>query len=83
MSNAEDEIKSVINPVYTFTKEGVKKGRDVLIGEMPEMPTLPEPTIMPTVDDARTDEVRRRALLEQRARGGRQSTILSTTDQLG
>ena len=40
------------------------------------------PTIMPLADDERVKEARRRSIIQQRARSGRDSTIL-TGDKLG
>jgi len=48
-----------------------------------QMPIIPEPTVMPLVDDAAAKKRRKKSLIEQQARGGRASTILSTEDKLG
>ena len=42
----------------------------------------PEP-VQPIVDDARTKVARKRSVIQQLARGGRQSTLLSGGDKLG
>ena len=47
------------------------------------MPVIPEPTVMPSQDDAAMKRKKKKSLAEQQARGGRQSTILSTSDKLG
>lgn len=50
----------------------------------PKIPEVPKPTLLPTIDDNAVKEAKRRSLLEQVARRGRASTILTgTTDKLG
>lgn len=44
---------------------------------------IPEVAAMPTANDAAAQAARRRRLLMNQARSGRQSTMLSTTDTLG
>lgn len=44
-------------------------------------PAIPEPTVMPIPDDAEMRRARKKSIARQRARGGRQETIL--TDKLG
>ena len=47
-------------------------------------PPIAAPTAMPTADSAAVAEARKRSMLEQAARGGRASTILTdTSDKLG
>lgn len=48
-----------------------------------EMPVIPEPTVMPLVDDAAAKKAKKKSLAAQQKRGGRVSTILSTEDKLG
>lgn len=43
-----------------------------------EAPTTPEPAVMPLPDDERIGIARRRSIIRQRARRGRDSTILTT-----
>jgi hypothetical protein len=44
---------------------------------------LPATAMMPTANDAAAQAARRRRMLMNQARSGRQSTMLSTTDTLG
>jgi len=46
-------------------------------------PDLPEVAAMPTANDAAAKAARRRRMLMNQSRSGRQSTMLSTTDTLG
>jgi hypothetical protein len=48
-----------------------------------EVPVIPEPTVMPLADDAAAEAARKKSLAAQQKRGGRASTILSTSDTLG
>ena len=47
------------------------------------MPIIPEPTVMPMADDAAMQKKKKQSLRMQQKRGGRSSTILSTSDKLG
>jgi hypothetical protein len=49
--------------------------------EGPKMPDIPEATPMPEPDSDEVRRARRRSMIAQRGRGGRESTIL--TDTLG
>jgi len=52
--------------------------------KMPAAPPPPEPpTPLPTTDDAKVMEARKKAIADQKARQGRESTILSRTEKLG
>ena len=58
-----------------------KKGKKALT---PQLPEIPKPITMPTIDDAAVQAAKRRSILEQISRRGRASTILtSQTDKLG
>ena len=46
-------------------------------------PIIPEPTVMPMADDAAMQKKKKQSLRMQQKRGGRSSTILSTSDKLG
>ena len=48
-----------------------------------QTPVIPEPTVMPMADDKSAREKRRKSLRDQKGRGGRAATILSTEDKLG
>lgn len=48
-----------------------------------QVPTIPEPTVMPTANDEEMRKKRIASLRAQRQRTGRASTILSTEDKLG
>jgi hypothetical protein len=61
---------------------GTKKVMDKLT-EVPEAPALAPVAVMPTADDDAIRAAKRRRLLANTARSGRQSTMLSTTDTLG
>ena len=51
---------------------------------MPAAPPPPEPpTPLPITDDAKVMAARKKAIAEQKARQGRQSTILSQDEKLG
>jgi len=43
----------------------------------PKMPTMPEPTVMPTTNDEQVKAAKRRQIAEMQARSGRASTMLS------
>ena len=43
----------------------------------PKIPKAAEPEVVPAVDEDKIAETRRRSRAQQRARGGRQSTMLS------
>ena len=60
-----------------------KKVKESLTPEIPTIGELPEPTVIPLPDDEAAAKARRRSLLKQGRRGGRASTILSTSDTLG
>lgn len=61
---------------------GVAKGLG-LKAAVQSMAEAPEVATMPTVNDAAAQAARRRRMLMNQARSGRQSTMLSTTDTLG
>jgi hypothetical protein len=48
---------------------------------LPALPGIPSPTVMPVPDDLTMRRARRRSLLQQMMRSGRQATML--TDTLG
>jgi hypothetical protein len=50
---------------------------NVLNPKKPKQPNLPEPEVMPMVDEASQRKARRRSIAAQRARHGRASTILT------
>lgn len=54
-----------------------------LTGQTDIAPDLPAVAAIPTANDAAAQAARRRRLLMNQARSGRQSTMLSTTDTLG
>lgn len=54
-----------------------------LTGGAQEAAALPEVAAMPTANDEAAKAARRRRMLMNQARSGRQSTLLSTTDTLG
>lgn len=49
----------------------------------PKIPKAAMPKVIPMADEAAIQKARRKNLLQQSARGGRQSTILSQGDTLG
>lgn len=49
--------------------------------DVPKPPPLPK--VAPMADEKASEEARRRALLASKARGGRESTILSENDKFG
>lgn len=48
-----------------------------------QVPTIPEPTVIPLPDDAAAKKAKKKSLQRQQKRSGRASTILSTEDKLG
>lgn len=56
------------------------------MGAMFSKPKVPKPTppkVLPMVDEAALEETRRKSRATQSARGGRQSTMLTSGDTLG
>lgn len=49
----------------------------------PKIPKAATPKVVPMVDEAALQRTKRKSLMQQSARGGRQSTILSQGDTLG
>jgi hypothetical protein len=49
----------------------------------PSVPQTPEPTVMPLPDDVAAQKKKKKSLQTQQERGGRVSTMLSTSDKLG
>lgn len=51
--------------------------------KLPQQLPQAEPTPLPTTDDAKVMAARKKVIAEQKARQGRQSTILSQDETLG
>jgi hypothetical protein len=75
---AKKILGAVTNP---FGLVGSLLGGKKKKAETPVMGT-PEP-VQPLVDDARAKVARKRSVIQQLNRGGRQSTLLSGGDKLG
>lgn len=70
-------VLSAAKSLFTPTPKAPKQA------EPAAAPEVTAPTVMPTSDDARTQEAKRRSLAMQAARGGRASTILTDNDSFG
>ena len=92
MSKAKDKIKKNIQwtgltggsagMAKLVGRAGDKAKGDSAPDEV-DMPTIADPTVMPTQDDEAMRKKKKLALLAQQKRGGRASTFLSTEDKLG
>lgn len=86
MSKAKDVVKTAINPFWSASEKGGKKGAEAVAESMtPDMPNLNEgdQPVMPDADEATLMKNKKAAVARQRQRSGRASTILSSSGKLG
>ena len=74
-----------ISSVLTAVGAGVSilGGLKGLVAREPKAPDVEKPTVMPTEDSKLVADAKRRALIAQTQRGGRNSTILTDNETFG
>ena len=74
-----------ISSVLTAVGAGVSilGGLKGLFAKEPKAPDVEKPTVMPTEDSKLVADAKRRALIAQTQRGGRNSTILTDNETFG